>query len=268
MDRHGFQQARSPSGVFTEVAGASAEVLVLIHGLGANGAVWDPLMEFAIKEWEGRILIPDLRGHGRSEHRGCYSIGTFAADVAELLGPDDRVSIIGHSLGGAIGALLGTGWFAIDVGVVHALSVKTKWSFEEVAKGREIARNRVRWFDLEDEALDRFLRVSGLRDSKAAVSRAASVGVSETDGRFRVTADPGIYGCAALGVDEMLKAVRCDLALATGERDQIATASDMAACGFHPTVIGGAGHNVHVEQPEAVWRLFKQARSTALHAAR
>ena len=45
--------------------------LILLHGLGATGQVWDPLVEAAA--WSGRILAPDLPGHGSSSWADTYS---------------------------------------------------------------------------------------------------------------------------------------------------------------------------------------------------
>jgi len=248
------------NGLWVEQTGEAGEVLVLIHGLGANGAVWDPLLSSAAREWKGRILVPDLRGHGRSTHRENYSFGTFAADIAELLQPADKVCIIGHSLGGAVGAFIGTGWFGIDVDLVLALSVKVKWSKEEIQKGRSIAQNPVKWLASRQEALERYLKVSGLAGSGVDMSRSADAGVTEEAGRHRMTADPKIFGCAALGVDAIMRSVACDFTLAAGAKDPVAPVSEMIAAGFDASAINDAGHDVHVTAPEEVWRLFLRAR--------
>src|SRR5262245_37275966 len=53
--------------VYSETVGSGSPSLVLLHGLGQNGAVWRPLLA-ELSGWPGRIVIPDLRGHGRSPH--------------------------------------------------------------------------------------------------------------------------------------------------------------------------------------------------------
>jgi pimeloyl-ACP methyl ester carboxylesterase len=251
----------SNNGLWVEESGGSGDVLLLIHGLGANGAVWDPLRTTIANEWEGRIIVPDLRGHGRSKPAENYSFGTFTADIAELLRPADKVSVIGHSLGGALGAFLGCGWFGFDIDLVLALSVKMKWSLEEILKGRSIAQNAVKWLPSREEALDRYLKVAGLANIGVDVSRSAEAGISGEADRYRITADPKIFGSASLGVDAIMRAVRCEFALATGANDPIAPAADMKSAGFEATVIENAGHNVHVTAPEKVWRLFTDARA-------
>lgn len=247
---------RFENGIWAEQTGEGSDVLLLIHGLGANGATWDMFRAHIEGAWPGRVLVPDLRGHGRSEHRGNYAFGTMAADLAELVRPGDRVTIVGHSLGGALGALLGSGWFGIDVDLVVALSVKVNWTVGEIEKGRSLAGNPVRLMATQEEATERYLRVSGLSNHQAQVARSAAAGVAQEAGQFRVAADPRIFGCAAPGVPDLLAQARCPLILATGEQDPIAPSADFATAGLPVTVIPGAGHQVHLDAPAAIWRLM------------
>lgn len=256
--------SRSADGLWVERYGDGSDVLLLVHGLAANGATWDPFLALVAKEWTGEIIVPDLRGHGRSNHRGNYSFGTMAADLAGLVAPGARLSIIGHSLGGLLGAFIGSGWFGVDVAVVLGLSVKVKWTADEIEKGRAIAQNPIRWMPSREEALDRYLRVSGLVSSAAQMARSADVGVVEEGSQYRLAADGAIFGAAALGVPEIIKAARCPVVLATGEKDPVAPPSDFAEVGLLATTIAGAGHQVHVEAPAEVWRLFSSAHRATL----
>ncbi|WP_225859187.1 alpha/beta fold hydrolase [Streptomyces albicerus] len=73
--------------------------LLLVHGWGGDGEDWAPTLPY----WRHRVIVPDLRGHGRSPRPGNgYGPRDFAADLAELLrglapGP---VVAVGHSMGG------------------------------------------------------------------------------------------------------------------------------------------------------------------------
>lgn len=75
--------------------------VVLIAGTGNTAADWD-----AVAADLGRdraVHAVDLRGHGRSEWPGNYSIELMAADVADLLPRiSSEVDVIGHSLGGLV----------------------------------------------------------------------------------------------------------------------------------------------------------------------
>jgi pimeloyl-ACP methyl ester carboxylesterase len=246
----------APNGLWVEQTGEGEEVLLLLHGMGANGGVWEPLLNLAAEQWQGRIVVPDLRGHGRSKHSGNYSLGTFASDIAELLNSGDRVSVIGHSLGGALGALLGTAWFGHRLERVLALSVKTRWSQEELDKGRSVARNPTKWMLTREDASERFLKVAGLTGLETQIRRSIEAGVVHDANRYRLAIDQGIFGSGALGVANILRDAACPIVLATGSADPIAPAADMISAGFDPHVIDGAGPNVHVTAAAEVWSML------------
>ncbi|MFE6862674.1 alpha/beta fold hydrolase [Nocardia sp. NPDC057668] len=75
--------------------------VVLVHGMGGDGHTWDRFAGQLARRGR-RVIIPDLRGHGRSAHAGSYLFPEFGADVLRLverLGVE-RVDLVGHSLGG------------------------------------------------------------------------------------------------------------------------------------------------------------------------
>jgi pimeloyl-ACP methyl ester carboxylesterase len=74
--------------------------LVLLHGFTGTSAVWDPfLAEFSSHH---RVVVPDLRGHGRSFNpSGSFTHRELAEDVFALLDHlgIGRFSAIGSSMG-------------------------------------------------------------------------------------------------------------------------------------------------------------------------
>lgn len=81
--------------------------LLLLHGWPQDGTMWEPLVDELARNH--RVLIPDLRGFGRSEApRGDYSKHRLAADVLALLDAEEieRATIVGHDWGGWIAWLL------------------------------------------------------------------------------------------------------------------------------------------------------------------
>ncbi|HEX6870904.1 MAG TPA: alpha/beta fold hydrolase, partial [Micromonosporaceae bacterium] len=86
--------------------GTGERVLLLVHGLGATADVWSGWSAALARHWPGRWLAPDLPGHGGSAPLSEYSFESFAASVATLLADDDRVTVLGHSLGGVVGLAL------------------------------------------------------------------------------------------------------------------------------------------------------------------
>ena len=84
-------------------SGAGDEVVVALHGIAGSAATWDPVLP--LLAGGARVVVPDLLGHGESaKPRGDYSLGTHASGVRDLLSllGHDRVTLIGHSLGGGI----------------------------------------------------------------------------------------------------------------------------------------------------------------------
>lgn len=87
--------------------GGSKPPLVLLHGLTASGACWTPLARALEDRFD--VIMPDARGHGRSDAplHG-YRYDDLASDVTALLRSLDlqRPIVMGHSLGGLTAAVV------------------------------------------------------------------------------------------------------------------------------------------------------------------
>ena len=85
--------------MYYEIRG-EGEPLVLLHGGGGVGANWDLI--FKIPPEEYRLVIPDLRGHGRTTNPSMeFTFRQSAVDVFALLDHlgIDRFKAIGMSMG-------------------------------------------------------------------------------------------------------------------------------------------------------------------------
>jgi pimeloyl-[acyl-carrier protein] methyl ester esterase len=90
--------------IYYEDHGAGDTALVLIHGWGMNGRVWDGVL-VALLEAGHRVIVMDHRGCGRSDHDfEDLGIAAIAADVAHLVRERgvSRAVLNGWSLGGAV----------------------------------------------------------------------------------------------------------------------------------------------------------------------
>src|ERR1700676_756380 len=111
--------------------------VLLIHGIGDSSSTWLPVLEsFAT---DHTVIAPDLLGHGLSgKPRADYSIAAYANGMRDLLSvlDIDRVTVVGHSLGGGVAAqfaytfpercerlvLVGTGGIARSVSLLLRLA--------------------------------------------------------------------------------------------------------------------------------------------------
>ena len=77
--------------------------LLFIHGILGSQRQWAHLVDRL--DEDHRVIVPDLFGHGDSaKPMGDYSLGAHAATLRDLLDRlgIDRVTLVGHSLGGGI----------------------------------------------------------------------------------------------------------------------------------------------------------------------
>jgi pimeloyl-ACP methyl ester carboxylesterase len=94
---HGYRRAYVKAG--------AGPALLLVHGIGDSSDTWRPVFDQLAREHT--VIAPDLLGHGRSEKpRADYTIAGFANGMRDLLSVlgVDRVTVVGHSLGGGVAA--------------------------------------------------------------------------------------------------------------------------------------------------------------------
>src|SRR5512135_2703843 len=98
-----MNSAPAPSELLFFTERGSGPPLLLVHGLMVTGEMFEPVMgHFATRH---RVIVPDLRGHGRS--RGLpppYTAAQLASDLARLLDHlgIDTTAVLGYSQGGVI----------------------------------------------------------------------------------------------------------------------------------------------------------------------
>lgn len=245
--------------LWVEEGGSGEPVLLLMHGLSGTAALWDDTREYLENEWPGRWIIPDMRGHGRSGHSPFYAIAQHAADMAELVWGEERLIVAGHSMGGLVGMAMASGWFGVRPEACVTVGVKANWSAEEYAGVDKIAASPARWFDTREEALARFVLVTGLKDIVDPGSDIAATGVVEENGKFRLAADNRTAMVAPASMPAIHAAARAPIVLARGEHDRMVGIDELCALDPKAIEFPGLGHNAHVEDPEPFWRLIARA---------
>src|ERR1700730_3884928 len=89
---------------YIEMGNPSGPPVVFIHGYTDNACDWVPMLPYVSKDF--RLILLDLRGHGRSGKPDCcYTRFDFAYDIILLLDQlkVSKAAIVGHSLGSIIG---------------------------------------------------------------------------------------------------------------------------------------------------------------------
>jgi len=246
--------------LFAERGGDGGRLLVLLHGLGATAAVWHPLVKIIEREWNGRWIAPDFRGHGRSVKEGPYTFDQHAKDVGALAANENasEVFVLGHSFGGVIAGLLGSGSFGMKPNASLAFGVKIRWSEEEKSKALDLAKRPAKIFAARDEAIERYLKMAGIFGLADPLSQDVEAGIAESGEGWKVAQEPGTFSAVDQSVPDALRRANPAIRLAAGSKDPMVTLDDMREIDASAFLFEGAGHNVHVEMPEAIWQFAKR----------
>ncbi|HEX2494720.1 MAG TPA: alpha/beta hydrolase, partial [Steroidobacter sp.] len=229
-----------------------------LHGMGATGAVWNGVTQVIEQQSLGRWIAPDLAGHGSSDWQPTYSMEQFAADLISLLQGAGELFVMGHSLGAYVGLALANSQFGLDVAGVLGVGPKVEWSEADLAGARDLAARPIRWFAEESEVVERFRRVSGLDETIAPTAAWLARGVARKDQGFRLAQDPRTFAVAGSHFAPLLEGAETRVLLARGERDAMVSLAQLQRYCPDARDISSAGHNVHVEDPGAVFGLLAE----------
>lgn len=231
--------------------------LLLMHGLGATTGVWADVI--AELDWPGKIINADLPGHGLGPQQADYTMGALAAGVSALCENEEEIVAVGHSLGGCVGLCLASGFFRPVVRAVVGVGLKIQWTDTDVEIMGKVAAKGVRWFDTRDEAVGRFLVQAGLVGVAEPDHPAVETGITEQDGRWRVTQDPRTFAQRSVDMIGLMAAATCPVILGAGSSDAMVNRQDLAAHVADPRIAHGSGHNVQVEDPAWFVSLINEA---------
>lgn len=217
---------------------------LLIHGLSSDGGSWWRIAsELADAGW--MVAAPDLRSHGRSPSAVDHRVVTLAADVSQLGTGWDL--LVGHSLGGSIAAVL-----AADARIPATLLIDPVLHLP--AEQREPLRDGTKGSLLHPDAAS--IRAANPAWSERDVHRKALALAAMTpdvidavlddndpwDLRWTITRWSGPVHLLAADPDH-------GALLRPGSITEVTRS---AGDGVTASVVHGAGHSVHREQPEAV----------------
>ena len=248
--------------------GKGAPLLVLLHGLGATREVWGPMIGQVEAMWPGRWLAPDLPGHGRSEAIKDYAPESQAVHVADLVraeGPGGPLVVVGHSMGGVVALALAGAAQGLRPDRVFGLGIKVAWSPAELEAMSARAAATPKVFATQTEAIDRYLKVSGLAGLATAHSSMAQAGVVRAGGGWRLAVDPRTHDVGAPNMAVLTAAASAPIHLASGDADSMSGLADLRRWDPEAQALEGLGHNAMIEEPGVVWRWI--AERVASHVA-
>ena len=141
--------------LFVQQFGSGAP-LMLVPGLMVTGEMFRPVIEPLSQHY--RLIVPDLRGHGRSGHLPApYTVPQLASDLAQVLDAlgVESAHVLGYSHGGAVAQQ-----FALDYPArVRSLTLACTYAYNMLSR-----RERV-----EGALLPWIIRVLGIRRTAALI---------------------------------------------------------------------------------------------------
>lgn len=250
---------------YREAGDPGAPLALVLHGIMGHSWEWDPLIEFLAREH--RVVALDQRGHGRSEWADDYSLDAMTADARELIatigaGP---AIVCGHSLGGMVAMELAA-WRPDLVARLVIIdiapgSLANEWGRNELPA--MLAAMADAHYPSVDAALAEWLAGDPLAD-EVHLRRYVTHALVPRDGGLGWTFDAARLGSFVHSVSEgrlwrAVDRIGAPTHLVHGEssflvsREQAQALVDRLARGSR-TEIAKGGHDLGVQQPEAVMR--------------
>ncbi|HEX4755632.1 MAG TPA: alpha/beta hydrolase [Candidatus Dormibacteraeota bacterium] len=234
--------------------GGTGTAVMLLHGLAGCADEWIDTASTLTSHH--RVLAPDQRGHGRSERRPRdVSRGACVADVAMWLERLDAAPgvLVGQSLGGHTAFLVA----ARHPDLVRGLAV-VEATPEANPRGRDDVRRWLATWPVPFASLPAAMQFFG---GDTAWARAWARGLESRDDGYWPRFDADVMvACltetAKVSYWEDWSRVTCPTLIVRGERglknNEVARMQDLVPSA-QVVEIAGAGHDAHLERPEA-WR--------------
>ena len=230
--------------IYYEVHG-SGPPLLLTHGFSSTGEMWQG--QVAALSKHHKLVLWDMRGHGRSDYPEdptAYSEASTVADMAALL---DQVGADSAIVGGlSLGGYMSLAFYRAHPKRVRALLII------DTGPGFKKDDARDAWNKRALETADRFER-EGLAVLQSASRERSEVSHRDASGLAR--AARGMLTQRDARVIELLPDIKVPALVVVGADDTpFLAASDYMAAkipGAAKVVIPAAGHAVNIDQPRA-----------------
>ena len=204
---------------------------VLLHSLAAHRHWWD----WTAPRWAAgrRVVALDFRGHGASAQASppAYTFEDYAGDVCGVLDAlgIERARLIGHSMGGLVGALVAARHPARVESLVIA-DILTSWTADQAAAAARQAGRPSAEFASPAEAGARFrLQPPDTRATGEVLHHLGASGVrARAQGGWQLAFDRAVFLHPPVDPWPFLPAIACPALVIHGERSAL---MDRAAAG-------------------------------------
>lgn len=228
------------------ISGRTAKSVLLLHGGGVAGWMWQPLIEHLGDAW--RLLVPDLPGHDHSTEQPYRSHRQTVDALASVIEEQARapVSVVGFSLGAQLAVLLASRRpdLVDQAAVISAQAKPARWPAATLAmlslaaplaRNERFARAQAKELFVPPALFPDYLRTS---QSLSKDTLLASVGENL---RFTI---PHTWGSFPGDV----------LVLAGATERKVMKHSAHLLAGAHPgseaEIVGAAGHGLPLQHPQ------------------
>lgn len=239
---------------------------ILLHGGGANASWWWPMQGSLARRY--RLVALDFRGHGDSDHPEELAVGAFHRDLESLVLHLGVVhyALIGHSMGAHV---------ALDHAARHpetlaVVAIEPSRGAQKVDRRRaRLALAARRAYRTREDAIARyrFLPEAPQVDESLRRRIAERSIRREPDGRYGFKFDPRWFRLPA-APPAPRRDIRCPVLVVRGAASGLLTAEGAQTLLSelpHGRLleVPGAGHNVHLERPDAVADAILEHLATA-----
>jgi 2-succinyl-6-hydroxy-2,4-cyclohexadiene-1-carboxylate synthase len=236
--------------------------VLLLHGFTHTGGSWEPVVAALGESY--RAITPDLRGHGAASAAVPVTLETVLEDL-EPYAKDERVTLVGYSMGGRIGLHCALAW---PERVRHLVLIGASPGLADPAERAQRRSDDDRLADeIEGSTIEGFARrwaltpvLSGLPDAArervhADRLRNTPVGLARALRGLGTGALPSLW--------ERLNEVKMPVSLIIGERDEkfrgVGERMAKSIPAAELVVVPDAGHAVHLEAPDRVAEIIRRS---------
>jgi esterase len=237
---------------YEEFGSENAKPLIILHGFFASGRNWRQVAEKFSSRFH--VYVVDLRNHGASAHHPVMDYPAMAADLLQFIHKHQlsELNILGHSMGGKVAM-----WFALHqpelvakLIVVDIAPVSYEHSFE----GLIAALKALPLADLNTRKEAELMLVDIIPELSYRQFLLQNLVLLHGKYSWRIDLDvfaANAPNIAAFPETKHLPAYTGQALFLAGEKSNYVNAGQLQnlfpGAGF--TVIAGAGHWLHVQQP-------------------